>query len=96
MFDGYKYPWDRWTDQRVWMVEQGRDFDCRGYSLMGQAHNIAQKTPTLKVTGSVFAFADAADIVIFRFYDKDSEWKPNMTAIPVWRNLMDELGRTYR
>jgi hypothetical protein len=90
-----KYPWDRWSDGQTWMVEQGSEFTCYGRSFAAAAH-LAAKVRKLKVTSSVFAFDHKPDIVIFVFYDGEGLWKPNMTALPTYRELMDELGRHYR
>lgn len=84
VFQESKYPWDRWTSTQAWMVEQYADFYCFGKSFASQVHNYAAKVG-MKAATAVFEYEYDRDVVIFQFYDGDSLWKPNLKALPAWK-----------
>lgn len=89
------YPWDRWTNGQYWKVTQTADFTCFGLSLAGALYSHAVKV-SMAVTASVFEYDYDDDVVIFHFYDADSLWKPNLKALPAWRQEKERHTRRQR
>lgn len=59
-WNGYpssKYPWERWLDGRVWLLEADTDFVCLPTSMSLMAH-AAAKQRGLKVRTSVYENGD--------------------------------------
>ena len=40
--DTARYPWNDWTDRRVWEIKHGEDFDCQPGTMQARLHKIAQ------------------------------------------------------
>lgn len=36
-----RYPWDKWFNQKVFELKQGRDFDCMPHSMIVQIRQVA-------------------------------------------------------
>jgi hypothetical protein len=56
-----KYPWDKWSDGRVWLLERGKDYSCPDLSIARQAHQYAtrvglQATTSVQEDGVVVQF----------------------------------------
>jgi len=39
---GRRYPWDLYLDGSVWRLAQGRDYTCRGKSIVSQANKMGR------------------------------------------------------
>lgn len=90
-----QYPWDKWTNGQYWKATQTRDFTCFGRSFAGVLYTHAARVG-LAVTASVFDYDYDDDVVIFHFYEVDSLWKPNLKALPAWREEKKRHDRATR
>lgn len=66
-----KYPWDQWTDGRVWKVEKGKDFSSKTRNftcgiLHAHARNSGKRVRVRKI----------GDTVIFQFYKPEEKETP--------------------
>jgi hypothetical protein len=76
------------------MVEQMVEFNCLGTSFVGSLHSAARRQG-MRVTARLIARDHAHDMVVFQAYDPEGLWKPNMYALPKYRELCDRLGLGY-
>lgn len=56
-----RYPWDEWTDGRIWRIHRGIDYDCQTDSMGGNLYRHAERWQ-LRV---VVHLSD--DSIVFRF-----------------------------
>jgi hypothetical protein len=70
-----QYPWDDWTDGRVWLLRDNADFTCMPKSIRSQVAKIASKR------GLQLASRLLDGGVLVQAYPAGSTWKPNLAAI---------------
>ena len=56
-----KYPWDKWTDGRIWQIQRGVDFERPAVSFVANIHQLA-RTRKLSVRVS-----QSGDTITFQF-----------------------------
>lgn len=66
-----RYPWDEWIlgRKKEYTLEQGIDFECRGYCLVNQLR-AAAKTRGRKVKVMLSRNARGRDVIWFRVSDR--------------------------
>ena len=67
-----KYPWDEWSNGRIWTASFGEDFQTKPESFRQYLHNEATKRG-LKVHTRIITAWDAPPEVMFRFYHPDND-----------------------
>ena len=66
------YPWDDWTDGRIWKIVRGEDFLVKFTSMQSQLRNkFIHKRPEMSVRVNMFA---EEGYIIFQYYIRE-EWK---------------------
>ena len=60
-----KYPWNEWTDKRIYEIKKGTDFDC---SVSGMQSQIRMRALTKEVNTSVRISIGEDDTIVFQFY----------------------------
>lgn len=80
-----KYNWERWTDGRVWFVSYPEDFTCTvgGFASQLYLHCTEERGVVVKT----FPFDN---VIVFRYYDRASEWKPNL---PYYKEVQKLIAR---
>lgn len=74
-----KYPWNEWSDGRIWYLRINTDYTCLVASITSQAHKWSRWLGLAATTRRV------SKGVLIQFYPADSTWKPNLTVIQMTR-----------
>lgn len=68
-----KYPWDEWTDGRIWEIEKGVDFTI---PIVHMQQNITRKARAMKMKATTRS--DKSKKIIFKFAPRDAQYAPQM------------------
>ena len=65
------YPWNEWTDGRIWKITRGEDFAVKFGSMQSMLRNkYINRDPTLKVRINMFA---EEGYIIFQYYRRETD-----------------------
>lgn len=73
-------------DGHAWEALIHRDFECTPHGFQSQLYALA------KAYGVKVSCASTSTRVIYRFYNANSPWKPNLAAFPVVMRARREEG----
>ena len=66
-----KYPWDEWSDGRIYEIKKGIDFNCSVTGMQSQIRMRARSTS--KENDQVRVSIGEDDTIVFQFYKQQGE-----------------------